>query len=47
MLGADTVEVEYLAGRQVAGHDPGAEGVDKIGVQLSDVWLRGHRYIMP
>ena len=37
MLGADTVEVEYLAGRQVAGHDPGAESVDKIAVELSDV----------
>ena len=47
MIGADPVEVEYLARRQVAGHDPGAQSVDKIAVQLSDVWLGVHKYIVP
>ena len=38
--------VSTWPGARLAGHDPGAEGVDKIGVQLADVWLRGHGYIM-
>jgi len=46
------VQTRSETGRLVYPNAAGARSVqifqgDKIGVQLSDVWLRGHRYIMP